>query len=206
MSKTLKQSRPAVTGLKRRQPRSATVPSTEQNGSTPSYERDLEKRHDEPDSRLHPLTALVGIYGLFVARVITQDAFFLGAQVCQSMHATKTDRTTLTGLVAQNQLVTLNDALYAGPLTEDMSAYVKALQDLHFHGGLLNNIVEPQNTVGELVNHFTVDHGLVAGVHYDFNTPIYYQMISVTKHEFLQRLGRMAAANVEHCFGLEIRS
>lgn len=175
-----------------------------QSGSTPTMEHFVEHRRNGT-ADLDPVTIIVGLYGLWVARVISQDAFFLGAQVCQSMHVSSTRQVVLDGEIAQTRIVTLDGALYAGPLTKEIDMYVEALQDLHFRGGLINNIVEPHSTPGELINHFTMNQKMVAGVHYDFKTPIFFKMYPITKREFLQKANILAAKNLGNCARLEIR-
>lgn len=193
----------------RRRTRSGEANSPPQNESqeevnTPTMEHFVEHRRDG-SVELDPITIIVGLYGLWVARVIGQDAFFLGAQVCQLMHGFDAKQVVLEGEVAQTRIVTLDGALYAGPLTKDMDLYVEALQDLHFRGGLINNIVEPHSTPGELINHFTINQKMVAGVHYDFRTPIFFKMFPITKREFLQKANILAAKNLGKCARLEIR-
>lgn len=194
----------------KRRPRTGESNSPPQNDGdarnepSPTMEHFVEHRRGGAVD-LDPITIIVGLYGLWVARVISEDAFFLGAQVCQMMHAQGSRQVILQGQVAQNRIVTLDGALYAGPLTKNITTYAEALQHLHFRGGLINNIVEPRDTPGELINHFTLNQKMLEGIHYDFTTPIYFRMFPISKREYLQKANIQAAQSLGNCPRLEIR-
>lgn len=149
--------------------------------------------------RLGPLSVIHGLHGLWASRVIGQDAFFLGAQVCQRMLHEKTIAVDYSGELAHSHYTVLSGAVYTGPIAKDLTSYITALQDLHFRGGLLSSLnpVDITNSYGdETRTHFTVAPDMLAGSDYDYTTRIYFHVLNTSKEDFFEAVNRLAAASM----------
>lgn len=154
----------------------------------------------DPDTdrlMLTPLSVLHGLHGLWASRGISQDAFFLGAQVCQKMISLGNDVTTYTGKLANLHYTVLNGTLYTGPVNKDLTLYANALQDLHFRAGLLSSLTtltseqllqSPEST------HFTIQESIVAGKDYSTDTQVHFYVAIMLKTSFFCKLNKSAAA------------
>ena len=148
-------------------------------------------------SRLGPLSLLHGLHALWCARVISQDALFLGAQVCQRMLEAKATHVVHTGTQAQTHFTTLSDAIYTGPIVKDLSTYSIALQDLHFRGHLFNDLVLPDlNDPDTGASHFSLSPNWVAGDDYDMDTFIHYQIAPMTRADFFVHVNKLVGASL----------
>lgn len=153
---------------------------------------------------LQPANLLRGLYGLWASRVLSQDAFFLGAQVCHRMIRDKVTQVILTGEEAQNTVTRMSNTIYSGPIGKSLHMYVAALQDLHFRGALLNDLSEsalydPDN----MTKHFTLSPTKTAGRHYSFRTPIYFRILPVSTPEFVDLANKLAASSLMACETLD---
>ncbi len=146
-----------------------------------------------PENPISPIGVLQALYGLWVSGVVSQDAFFLGAQVCQMMHAAEVTQVVHTGVAAQNTVVMMGSTLYSGKVSKDLGKYVGALQDLHFRAGLLNDLAEPALFKEEnRKRHFTLSPSMTAGRHYSSRTPIYFRVALIEKGEFYTLANKLA--------------
>lgn len=155
--------------------------------------------------RLGPLNVLHGLQGLWASRVISQDAFFLGAQICQSMLDARASTLEYAGETAQGRYTVLSGVIYTGPLVKNLSLYITALQDLHFRGGLLNDLVMPDTADPTLrTTHFTLSPNWIAGMDYDMATPICYRIVPAGKDEFFTYVNTLSGAALGDTDALEI--
>lgn len=158
-----------------------------------------------PRDPVEPIAVLHCLYALFASRVISQEAFFLGAHVVQRMVKARARQIVMTGLDAQTSLVKVANSVYAGPITRSMTEYITALQDLHFRAGIWNSMtVASLGDVSCATKHFTLSPGLTFGVHYSFDTPIYYQVIPATRHEYLRMANKLVSSSLEQCEQLHL--
>lgn len=158
-----------------------------------------------PKDPVEPIAVLHCLYSLFASRAIGQEAFFLGAHVVQRMVKANSRQTILPGLDAQTSLVKVANSVYAGPITRVGLEYISALQDLHFRAGIWNSLSEAGlGDISRATKHFTLSPGLTFGVHYSFDTPIYYRVMPTTRHEYLRMANKLVASSLEQCEQLHL--
>ena len=116
------------------------------------------------------------IKGLFLARHISLDAYFLGMQVCQRFMEYKTFRVVLTHREATTSYVLSNDVLLAGRVSPDTPDFIEAMQGLHFIGHVLSHYVETELDKSDAhERHFTLNPQLSMGVDVKMDTPILFK-------------------------------
>lgn len=148
-----------------------------------------------PDQYVSALEVARGLQSLLLARRVSQEAFALGMQVLQGMNATGARRFVMTGREATMQCVVGADGgLVAGPLADSAASYLKALQTLHFHGGVLSSLQDTDEpTRGFMETHFTLSPVMRFGAHYGFATPVRYQLPEWSASSFNYRVRKSIA-------------
>lgn len=149
-----------------------------------------------PDKVVHQLRAL------WVARIISTDAFFLGAMVMGDMQRNDLQEVCVSHTQAQRAFTGVkgtNGNVFTGPVDSNRLSFILALQDLQFKAGITNHFDKDRlNDVDAAQRHFTLDPTQPRDLWSDA-TPIYFRMPSQPAEEYNEAIAVLFQAGMKVC-------
>lgn len=122
-----------------------------------------------PIDHLRVLSALKRLY---LARVLSTDALFLGTQIVQLMAEHDTDTVAITHKQASSSFVVARGQILAGRVTDNVEEFTVALQQLHYYAylqsALTSSVFDAEDNC-----HFTQDASVMSPA-FAWGTPIHF--------------------------------
>ncbi len=149
-----------------------------------------------------PAEVVHSLRALWVARVLNTDAFFLGSQIAALAQASGTREVNITHATASHVIVRAHGSIFTGPVSEDRTAFVDALQALHFSARILNHYDANRLDDPDVADrHFTRNPDIGADSLWSKTTPIFFRLPALSKKDYGEGITELFNLNLARCNG-----
>lgn len=138
---------------------------------------------------------------LLTCGFIERDTFHLGVHVCALAQNEGTRIVAYSMEQASQTCVRVNTrGIYAGPITRKRSAFIQALQQLHFTGFVLNDYrPDALAEVDAASRHFTRSPDTAGGEPWGESTPIYFQLPDIPTRVYEEEMDKLVTEAFARC-------